>query len=89
MRDRAQLDAGLVVQGKPVDDVRTGFVVSDDFDFACLSAQARDDLVEHTDGRNVPEVRARYVDGDSVSAILGMEGAGEPIEAKNISPRTR
>lgn len=75
-----KFEACLVVQGESIDDIRTGFVVADDFDLASFPAQARDDLVERTHGRDVPEMCARDVDRDSVSAILGMEGVGEPVD---------
>src|SRR5689334_9963217 len=73
------LDAGFIVQGEAIDDVGAGAIVADDLHLAPIATQARDDLVEGADARNVPEVGARNVDQNVSGDGLALEGAGEAI----------
>ena len=67
----------------PIDEDRTGLVEADQFHPYIMSAHLRDDVLQRTHGRDIPEMRRCQVDPDVSRRVAQIElvrenlGAGE------------
>ena len=79
MSEKAFESVGLVVGAESVDEGGAGFVESDEFDFGAFAAELQDNLVEASDGSQIPEMSMGNIDPHLGEDLLEIELANKGI----------